>query len=499
MREIYFALTIWWLIMKIFGLSKEEIHEAVKNGQITVAVYGLGSVGLPLAIAYALAGCKVIGVDIDERKVQLVNSGENPLPHEPGLEKLSELVQHGRLTATTDLIMAAKKADVMSIIVPVGIDGYGDPDLANLIAVSRAIGAGLSKGDTVILESTVPPGTTEAIVSRILEKESGLKAGIDFALAFSPERVKAGTVLEDFFRNYPRIVGGVNLKSTETVAHFYEAIIKNRVIKVSNARVAELAKLFKEVFRYINIALADEYALLCELLGVDVKEAIDAANTDPLAMIHRPGPGIGGHCIPIYPHFISYIFKLNGQDFRLFRVANEIDKYMAKHVIDTLFEALNEACKPIKGSKIVILGLTFRGNVKITYKTPAKPIIEYLKRLGATIVAHDPLLTVKEIIDEFDVQAEKDLEHALRNADALILVTDHDAYKRLTLHNLISVMKKPAVVIDTRNIFPLHQISELKEEIIYRGIGRSQQLFVKDPDIFERYREIIRKKYKVHI
>ncbi|MHA1590333.1 MAG: nucleotide sugar dehydrogenase [Candidatus Njordarchaeales archaeon] len=484
--------------MKLFGLSQEQIQEIVKSGNIRVAVFGMGSVGLPIAVAYALRHCKVIGVDIDRRKVEMINNGINYLPHEPGLEKIPELVKKGYLKATTDGSSAASEADVIIILVPVGIDSNGKPTLHSLISAAKTIGKGLRKDSLVILETTVPPGTTEGILRRILERESGLKAGEDFALAFSPERVKAGTVIKDFLENYPKIVGGINEKSTEAVAAFYSAIINNKVIKVSNPRVAELAKLFKGAFRYVNIALADEYALICELLGVDVNEVINVANTEPYSMIHHPGPGVGGHCIPVYPYFLDYILQLGNSEFRLFRTARMIDLSMAKHVIYLLFEALNEAGRTIKGSTIAILGLAFRGDVKVAYRTPARPIIEQLRELGANVIAHDPFYTPEEIHENFNVRGAKDLNEALSDADAIIIVTDHTDYKRMSLNDFISLSrKKPVIIVDTRNIIDLKEVFMNKKDIIYRGIGRGRAIFRGTSQILEKYWHAVLREYKI--
>ncbi len=465
--------------MKIFGKSKEEIKELVKSGKVTVAVYGLGKVGLPLALAYASAGNKVIGVDINERIVEMVNSGRNYLPHEPGVDELlREFVNNKRITATTRLEKAAKESDVISIIVPTGIDEHGKPELNAIYSVSEAIGRGMDKGTLIILESTVPPGTTEGPVRAILERESGLKAGVDFGLVFSPERVKSGTVLKDFLENYPKIVGGINEKSTLTAAGFYEAIVKKGVITVMNARAAEAVKVFEGVYRYVNIALANELALLSELLGVDVLEIIKAANSQPYSHIHFPGAGVGGHCIPVYPFFLKFVSEALGLDLRFVNLSKIINEAMPSHIVDLVIESLNEAKKPINGSKIVIFGLTFRGDIKAVERSPAKPIINRLKYLKGEIYAHDPFLTSEEVKNEFGVSKIEDLWDALQRADCAVFVTDHSIYRNLDLEKAVSLMKKPAIIVDGRNIFDLNKVRKLVNEkhLIYRGVGRSKSL-----------------------
>ncbi len=463
--------------MKIFNMTKDEIQNAVKNGKVTIAVYGLGNVGLPIALAYFSAGCNVIGVDIDHEKVDMLNSGINFLSHEPYVDGLlKEALKRGKFRATTDLIKTASEADVISILVPTLADASGKLKLNALFSAARAIGKGLQEGSVIILESTVPPGTTEGPLRKILEKESGLMAGEDFGLAFSPERVKSGTVIKDFLENYPKIVGGINDKSTDIVANFYEAIIRNRVIRVRNARTAEAAKVFKGVYRYVNIALANELAIISEHIGVDVKEVIDAANTEPYSHIHHPGAGVGGHCIPVYPLFLTYIAGKLGVDLKLTQTARIINNAMPFHVVNLVIEGLNEAGKPVKGSKITIFGLTFRGDVKATYLSPAKPIIERLKRLKARIVAHDPYLTDEEVNREFGVKRVDDIENAFVEADCVVFVADHKMYSNLNLEVLVDLMNKPPVIIDGRNIFDLNAIKNL-DGVIYRGVGRGGDIF----------------------
>jgi len=474
--------------MKIFGKTKEEIKELVKSGKVTVAVYGLGKVGLPLALAYASAGNKVIGVDINEKIVDMVNSGKNYLPHEPGVDELlKKFISDKRITATTKLEKAASEADVISIIVPTGIDEHGKPELNAIFSVSKAIGKGLDKGTLVILESTVPPGTTEGPVRAILEEESALKAGIDFGLVFSPERVKSGTVLKDFLENYPKIVGGINEKSTLTAAAFYEAVVKKGVITVMNARAAEAVKVFEGVYRYVNIALANELALLSELLGVDVLEVIRAANSQPYSHIHFPGAGVGGHCIPVYPFFLKFVSEALGMDLRFVNVSKLINEYMPYHIVDLIIESLNEVKKPVHGSKIVIFGLTFRGDIKAIERSPAKQIINKLKQLKGDVYAHDPFLTKEEVKEEFNVPKIEDMWNAFQKADCAVFVTDHSIYKNLDLEKVVNLMKKPAVIIDGRNMFNLSEIRSLVEngKLIYRGVGRSERLLGKYKIDFE--------------
>ncbi len=477
--------------------DKNYFINKIKKGELTVSVFGLGNVGLPMAVAFALKGCKVIGYDINKNRVEMLNRGEHYLPHEPYLDRIRELVEKRVFKATTDASYAVKNSDVILILVPLFADEKYGIDFSNLIDASKKIGENLEPGKLIILSTTVPPGTTEGIVKWIIEKKSGLKAGKDFALAFVPERTKSGTVIDDFLRNYPNVVGGVDEISTNAIASFYEAIVENKVIRVSNARAAELTKLFKAVYRYFNIVLAEEYAKISELTGVDVKEVIEAANTDPYSHVHWPGPGIGGHCIPVYPYFFDFMYSLYDKNFKLFQVSKEIDKGMPSHVVHLLFEALNEVKKSINGSRIAILGLTFRGDVKVIYNTPAKPIIEEILRYHGEIIAHDTMLSPEEIWDAFKVKGTNNLDEALTNADAVIIVTDHSKYKKLSIRDITKKMRKPAVIIDARNLLDPREVLENKDSVVYRGIGRSKYLFTYPSDFIGRVREYISRRYNL--
>lgn len=458
--------------MKIFPKPREEIINIIRSGQLRIGIYGLGKIGLPLAVAYANAGCHVIGVDINPEVVKMVNQAKSFLPHEPGVEEGLKLhINNGRIKATTDITQAAYEADVILIIVPTSVDSYKRPNLQPLFSVCKGISKGLKIGDVVILESTVPPGTTEGPVRKILENNSGLVAGKDFALAFSPERVRSGQVISDFIENYPKIVGGINKKSTDTVATFFQAIIKKGVIKVSNPRTAEAVKVFKGIYRDVNIALANELAKLAEKLQIDIIEVIRAANTEPYSHIHFPGAGVGGHCIPVYPYFALSIAEKLGINMSMTYLARKINDSMPKYLVDLVIKGLNKAGKAIKGSRIAILGLTFRGDVKETYNSPAKPIIEELKKLGAEIIAHDPLITESEAKKEFNVKKIESIEEVFKNADCMVLITDHSQYKKIDIVKLIRLMNRPPVIIDGRNIFNPHELCKIN--VIYRGVGRN--------------------------
>jgi len=443
--------------MKIYGVCKKKAAELFTGGKVTVAIYGLGKVGLPLATIFADKGAQVIGVDVDKNVVEIINRGQSHIKEELGLVSLVEKnVKRKRLKATTDAINAAKKSDIMIIAVPTLIKD-NKPDLSNVESVGNNISKGLDKGDIVITECTMPPGSTEGLIPTL--EKSGLKCGKDFGLAHCPERMMTGTAIRDISSQYPKIVGAIDRKTKEAVEGIYEVVNSKGVVPVSSIKAAECVKVFESVFRDINIALANELALLSERLGVDAMEIFEAAATQPCYMLHKPGCGVGGHCIPLYPYFIM------NKHTRLIRAARRINDYMPQHTVHLIKEALNEAKKPIKGSNILVLGLTFRGDVKEFMKTPAKPIIDELKRLGANVFALDPLC-YKQDARKFDVQLRDNFD----GMDCTVIVADHKEFYDLDWERIKSEMRT-RVIVDGRQVVDPKKMKELG--FVYRGIGRA--------------------------
>ncbi|RLI66152.1 MAG: nucleotide sugar dehydrogenase [Candidatus Asgardarchaeum californiense] len=457
--------------MKLYRLPKDKLKSAISSGNVTIAVYGLGKLGLPLAVTYANFGFNVIGVDINEKIVDTINSGKSYLVNEPGVDEgVRKNVSAGRLKATTNGVNAAKEADVMVSIVPTLIDDTNRPDLTYMMNSVETIAKGLTKGDIVLIESTLPPGTTEGPIREMLEKVSGLKAGVDFGLAYSPERTSSGQVIADIVDHYPKIIGGLDEHSTRAIAAIYSKIAKKGVIVVRDIRTAEAVKVFEGVYRDVNIALANELALLTEKLGVDIIEAINAANSQPYSHIHIPGAGVGGHCIPLYPYFLLDVANKQNVPLRITSIARQLNEYMPYHMVELIADALNECEKPIKNSKIGILGLTFRGDVKATYHTPAAPLIKILQEKGAKITAHDPLLSPDEIKSEFGIDSAKSFDELFRDADCIVVVTAHSLYKNTDFKKYFKLMRRPAAVVDGRHIFNPDKMDS--EGIVFRGVGR---------------------------
>lgn len=415
--------------MKIYGKKRKKIIGAFKKGRITVAVYGLGKMGLPLAAIFAEKEARVIGADINREVVKNINQGINHVKGEPGLDELVEKnVKNGRLTATTDLVKASKDSDVMIILVPTLLDKNNNPDLRRVKSASEDIAKGLEKGDFVILESTAPIGTTNNVIKPILEN-SGLKAGKDFGLAYCPERTSSGRAIKDISSAYPKIVGGIEERSTATAEAIYSVINERGVIPVANATTAEAVKIAEGLYRDVNIALANEIALISEKHGINIWEVIKVANTQPFCNLHKPSTGVGGHCIPVYPWFVI------DEETKLIKTAREVNDGMPGYVVEKVSKELKEHGKGVKGSNILVIGLVYRPGVKEVYHAPARYVIRDLKRLGAKVYGYDPMLTEEEMKTLLDVES-----HNGKEIDCAIFMHDYDlgvnAKYAITLENL---------------------------------------------------------------
>ena len=441
--------------MRYFLKDDDEADTVLKNRTLTITVIGQGKMGLPISVVFLRAGYKVIGVDINKELVDRINEGKIQLAEEPGVEEGIKLgLKQEKYFATLNLEEAVKKADILIIIIPLILDEAKNPHLEPMLELFRNIGSVLERGQLVITETTLPINTTEGKFMPILEKESNLKAGVDFGLGFSPERTYSGQVIKDVENNYPKIIGGINEYTTKRMASFYETFVKQGTIQMSSATAAEAVKVFKGAYRDINIAIANELAKIAEILKLDFNEIRDAVNSEPSGNILKAGAGVGGHCIPVYPHFLINDAKEKGLDAKLIRSGREVNTSMPDHVISKVQDALIKLNKKIDDSKITILGLAYRGNVKEHRYSPSLDIINKLKQKGTKVVLNDPYYTIEEIKRIVDVEAEKNLEKAIIDSDCIILLTDHNEYKGLNLEFLDKLTQKPYVLMDTRNIIP---------------------------------------------
>ena len=399
----------------------DDQRRAVREGRVPTAVYGLGKMGLPLAAAFAETTGAVHGVDVDPDRVATLRDGDNPFEHEPELSELvADVVADGRFRATTDGNAAAAVARLHVIAVPTLVDDDGDTDLLHLRAAARTVASSLTAGDLVAVESTVPPGTCREVVAPVLA-EGDADHGT-YGLAFCPERVASGSALRDIREAYPKVVGGVDAESGRVAELVYGELTDNDVVRVSDATTAECVKLFEGVYRDVNIALANELAQLTDNLGVDVVEAIDAANTQPYCNVLTPGAGVGGHCIPYYPYFLTGAVD---RDTPLVRTARAVNEGMPEFVVRRLADELAGAGASVGDATVAVLGVTYRAGVPETRESPAIGISNRLADLGATVLAVDPLL------DELPAMPAEHVHLSAlydRDVDAAVLVTAHDAF-----------------------------------------------------------------------
>ncbi len=413
----------------------------LQNRSAQVAIIGLGYVGLPLAVVFGEAGFNVCGIDVDTRKVEALNQGISYIQDVP-TESVARLVKAGKLTATTDFSTLAQ-ADAVSICVPTPLRKTGDPDLSFIVSATEEMAKYMHTGMVVVLESTTYPGTTRELLLPSLSQHGKLVVGKDFFLAFSPERVDPGR--EDWTTyNTPKVVGGITAACSEVSAAWYGQAIKT-IVSVSSAEAAEMAKLLENTFRMVNIGLVNEMALMCERLGIDVWEVIDAAATKPFGfMKFTPGPGLGGHCIPIDPLYLSWKLRALNYTARFIELASEINTNMPRHVVGLVQDALNQHAKPIKGSRVLILGVAYKPDIDDLRESPALDVIGLLREKGAAVSYHDPYIpTVRH--DGWELQSVPDPLITAGEVDCMVIVTNHKAYDYEALYQVASM------IVDTRN------------------------------------------------
>jgi len=441
-----------------------------RNSKLIVVI-GMGYVGIPCAALLAdVAGHKVIGVQRrSERsgwKIDALNQGKSPFEgHEPGLaELIARVVEKGTFRVTDD-VAVCRDADVILIDVQTPTDSGRVPQYLSLREVSAGVGQYMQKGTLVVIESTVAPGTTQNIVQPILEETSGMKAGKDFYLAFSYERVMPGKLLE-YMVDFPRVVGGIDVQSTELAVELYHTIVK-REITATDVLTAELAKTVENAYRDVNIAFANEIALICESLGVDVYEMRELINARPDRHMHLSGAGVGGHCLPKDTWLLRFGVKEYGTrdvDTAMITLARRINDAMPDHMVRLVEEALAEARREVRGSRVAVLGIAYLEDSDDIRNTPAQPLINALQARGASVIAHDPFVWGYE-----GEELTRDLDEALRGADCLALVTKHQMYFELDLEHVKGLMRTP-VIVDGRNVFSAKAYREAG--FIYRGIGK---------------------------
>lgn len=418
----------------------QQLLGKIATRSLRVAVIGLGYVGLSLAVTFAEAGFHVEGLDVDGQKIEKANRGESYIP-DIADHSLRELIASGRLHITDDFSVL-DHADAISICVPTPLRKTRDPDISSIISATQVVQAHLHAGQLIVLESTTYPGTTDEILLPALES-TGMEVGVEFFLAFSPERIDPGNP-EFGVRNTPKLVGGVTRACTELAQAFYGAAIAE-VIPLSSARVAEMAKLLENTFRAVNIALVNEIAIICNTLGINVWEVIEAAATKPFGfMPFFPGPGLGGHCLPVDPQYLSWKLKAHDYTARFIELATEINSSMPHYIVEKIGLALNEYRRSFNGATILVLGAAYKRNVSDVRESPALDIIQALMERKAEVIYNDEYIPSVQLMDR--VICSRPLsDDLLQAADCVVIVTDHSYY------DMAWIVREARCIVDTRN------------------------------------------------
>ena len=423
---------------------KEGLLKKISSKEIKVGVVGLGYVGLPLAVEKAKAGFKTIGFDVQEEKVKLVNEGHNYIGDVVDSD-LADLVRSGMLTATTDFSFV-KDVDFIAICVPTPLDAHQQPDISYVCSSTEAISKYLTKGTMVVLESTTYPGTTEELIKPILEEGSGLKCGEDFYLGFSRERVDPGNLIYKT-KNTPKVVGAIGKDATEVIAAMYRAVLEGEVYEVSSPAVAEMEKILENTYRNVNIGLVNELTMLCQKLGISMWEVVDAAKTKPYGFqAFYPGPGLGGHCIPLDPYYLSWKAREYGFHTSMIESSMMINDQMPEYCVERASKILNRQMKPMKGAKILVLGVAYKQDIDDYRESPALRVIEILKREEADADFYDPWIA------EYKYKGEKNQGIKEINPE---IIASYDLIMITAAHSNVDydmIQKNALAIFDTKNV-----------------------------------------------
>lgn len=451
---------------ELMATNPTDIPAKVRAGLFTVEVVGLGWMGLPFACLFAETGARVIGADQNSSLVKSINSGKSPI-NEDGLpELLRKAVRSGKLTATTDAVDATSKSDVIAIMVPTLIDRHKKPDYQHVEEACVEIGKAIRPGSLVVFQSTCGPGVTDRVVKVTIEKYSGLKAGQDFGIAYSPIRAMGGQGLVDM-RKYARVVGAINKASLDATVAVLSCIVDGKLIKTRDIPTAEASKLFETIYRDVNIALANEFALFCEEARIDYYEAAKAANSQPYSHLLSPGVGVGGHCLPVYPYLLAAETEKSRLKIPMCsRVTND---QMPRHVLRIAAEGLRTCGRSVKRSRFTVLGVTYRPNVREIRFSPSIELIGLVRKRGGRVCVYDPLYTSDEL-KQMGFHAEPTLPGALEKANCAILAVGHDDFRQIKPVDLAANMSKNSVVVDCTGTLDPEEME--KVGLVYRGIGR---------------------------
>jgi nucleotide sugar dehydrogenase len=440
-----------------------DVEQKIKSKTARIAVIGLGYVGLPTAVNFAENGFSVIGVNRTQEKVEIINTGGCYLTELNLDESVKQLVERGKLTATTNTVQATRESDVIIITVPTPITADKRPDLSFITSAGHAIAQGLVRSSLVVLESTVYPGVVDEVLKPILE-ESGLTAGVDFGLAYCPERYNPGDAGHRI-RDVVRIVGGITPEWAQVTAQLYASNAKD-VVMVKDIKTAEAAKVIENIQRDLNIALMNELALIFERLHIDIMDVISAASTKWNFNVYYPGAGVGGHCLPVDPYYLVHKAEELGYHPQVITAGRAINDYMPLHVVDLLVDALNERGRPVKGSKIAVLGASYKAEVGDQRESPSQVLVRELVRRGALVHIVDPYVN-EEALRTLGIP-EATAYGALAAADALVLMTAHNDFAKLDLTKVKNLMRT-LIIVDGRRFFEQEKATTLG--FVYKGVG----------------------------
>jgi len=451
--------------LKINMNNMDEMTESLNSKTLRVCVIGIGRIGLPTALSFAKSGLQTIGVDINENLVQNINSGKFPLKDEPGYDKIfDDVIKNKKFTATTNIEDAVPNSDLILLSLPTPMDENNIPDYSALRNVGSKLSEILSPNSLVIVESTIEPGFIEDEMISIISKSGRLEVEKNFFIGVCPENANPGEILHDF-TNLPRLVGGINSNITKIIKTVYNFVFSVELVEMPNCKTANAVKLTTNVFRDINIAFVSELSLMFEKLGIDTNKVLEAAKKKYNFQIHYPGAGVGGPCLPINSYQLLNTAKRIGSRLSIIESSRKINEKMPDHVVELTSDAFKECKKSLENSEILILGVSYKPNVKDIQLSPAEHVIKKLQKLGANIHIYDPYFPSSNV---FGITSENNIEDIISKVDAAIIVTGHDEFKELQVE-MFTKMKHP-ILIDTRGV--VDPSIAKQEKLIFRGLGR---------------------------
>jgi len=452
-------------------VNVENTRQLLASKNIHVCVIGIGRIGLPTALSFANYGLETIGVDVNDKLIEMINTGIYPLKDEPGFDTIFDnVIKNKKLKATKDIQQALSQSKLVILSLPTPMDSKNIPDYSALITVAKSLNNFVKSGTVIVVESTVEPGFVENELTSLIEGDgSRIKRGIDFSTAACPETANPGEILDDF-KKLPRVIGAIDEITTEIVSEIYKHVFNVEILKMPNCRTANAVKLTTNVFRDINIAFINELAILFEKLDIDIMTVLQAASKKYNFQVHYPGAGVGGPCLPVNSYqILNSAKKLNDSiKLKIIESARQINESMPEHVIDLLSDALNEIGKSIKGSTIGLIGASYKPNVKDIQLSPIEQIIKKLEAMNAKIKIYDPYFKSQNI---FSHNVEDSFLDSITNTDAAIIITAHNEFHNISPDLFVEKMISP-VIIDTRGVIDVHAAK--KAGIIFRGIGRGR-------------------------